>query len=373
MGDFRRFLFRMTLFVGAALALTAFLAPTLADAFRTNPALNGLIGGVLLIGIVHAFRQVLALIPELRWLRDSSAPGGGAPDALPPKLLAPVALMLEEQTGRKKAYLSALSMRSLLDAVSFRLDEARDISRYLVGLLIFLGLLGTFWGLLRTVESVGAVIGGLSVQDDDIVRMFATLKGGLEEPLAGMGTAFSSSLFGLGGSLILGFLDLQASQAQNQFYTHLEEWLSDRARLTSAGLGGEAEGGTAVPAYVQALLEQSAESVDELQKVLARAEGDRRTANQTMAQLSQQLAALGDLLRADREATARLADQLSAAPRGGFDEASRDHLRSMDVLMKQLLEESAKGRRELLQGMRSEIRLLAKTVAGAALQPRDGS
>lgn len=371
MGDFRRFLLRMTLFVAAAVALAAFLAPTLARAFQANPALNGLIGGVLLIGIVHAFRQVLALVPELRWLRESEAPGGGAPDALPPRLLAPIARVLEEQASRRKTYLSALSMRALLDAVSFRLDEARDISRYMIGLLVFLGLLGTFWGLLRTVESVGTVVGGLSVQDEDIVRMFATLKGGLEQPLAGMGTAFSSSLFGLGGSLVLGFLDLQSGQAQNQFYTRLEEWLSTRARLTSAGLGGDA-GSPAVPAYVQALLEQSAESIDELQKVLVRDEGDRRTANETMAQLSQQIAALGDLLRADREATARLAERAAAAASGGgIDEASRDHLRSMDVLLKRLVEEGAKGRKELLQGLQGEIRLLAKTVAaGAAPPPR---
>lgn len=372
MGDFRRFLLRMTLFVAAALVITAFLAPTLAGAFRANPALNGLIGGVLLIGIVHTFRQVLALVPELLWLRESETPGGGAPDAPPPRLLAPIARVLEEQKSRQKAYLSALSMRSLLDAVSFRLDEARDISRYLIGLLVFLGLLGTFWGLLRTVDSVGAVVGGLSVQDEDIVRMFATLKGGLEEPLAGMGTAFSSSLFGLGGSLVLGFLDLQAGQAQNQFYTRLEEWLSNRARLTSAGLGADA-GGPSVPAYVQALLEQSAESIDELQKVLARDEGERRTANETMAQLSQQLAALGDLMRADREASARLAERLAGEPKAGLDDASRDHLRSMDVLLKRLVEEGAKGRKELVQGMRSEIRLLAKTVAAGSAPPRGKS
>jgi membrane associated rhomboid family serine protease len=219
----RGFLLRMLLFVLLVGFIALILHEQIRRAFMANPGLNGLIFGVLFIGIVLSFRQVIRLFREVRWVNDFriSDPGLTLRDV--PLLLAPMASLLGNRLGR--ASISTLTLRSILDSVGTRLDEARDIGRYLTGLLVFLGLLGTFWGLLETVSSIGAVISGLSVQGDAAV-VFDDLKRGLGEPLAGMGIAFSSSLFGLAGSLVLGFLDLQAGQAQNRFYNELEDWLS---------------------------------------------------------------------------------------------------------------------------------------------------
>jgi hypothetical protein len=219
----RGFLVRMVVFILLAAFVGLILHEQIARAFMANPGLNGLIFGVLGIGIILAFRQVIRIFPEVRWVNDFrvSDPGLALRDA--PVLLAPMASLLGNRLGR--ASISTLTLRSILDSVGTRLDESRDIGRYLTGLLVFLGLLGTFWGLLETVGSIGGVISGLQVQGDAGV-IFEDLKRGLGQPLAGMGIAFSSSLFGLAGSLILGFLDLQAGQAQNRFYNELEDWLS---------------------------------------------------------------------------------------------------------------------------------------------------
>ncbi len=198
-----------------------------------------------------------------------------------------MARMLELRHGGRVS-LSATSLQTLLDGIGSRLDESRETSRYLIGVLVFLGLLGTFYGLLETVRSVGGVIGGLNVGGTDLSSAFANLKSGLESPLSGMSTAFSSSLFGLAGSLVLGFLDLQAGQAQNRFYNDLEEWLSTYTRLSGGALG---DGGDAsVPAYIQALLEQTADSLENLQRIMARGEESRIGANSTLASLTDRLA-----------------------------------------------------------------------------------
>ncbi len=230
----RTFLVRMVVFVLLVGFLGVILHEQIQRAFMANPGLNGLIFGVLFIGIVLSFRQVIRLFREVRWVNDFrvSDPGLALRDA--PVLLAPMASLLGDRLGR--ASISTMTLRSILDSVGNRLDEARDIGRYLTGLLVFLGLLGTFWGLLETVSSVGGVISGLSVQGEASV-VFDDLKRGLGEPLAGMGIAFSSSLFGLAGSLVLGFLDLQAGGAQNRFYNELEDWLS--GTVADARIEGE--------------------------------------------------------------------------------------------------------------------------------------
>ena len=192
-------------------------------AFMSNPALNALIILVLAIGVVLAFRQVLRLYPEIGWVNHFRRADPGLAVKRPPVLLAPMAGILGSRVGRMT--ISAQMMRGILDSIATRLDEARDISRYMTGLLVFLGLLGTFWGLIQTVGSVGGVIQGLK-PTGDAASMFNSLREGLAAPLSGMGISFSSSLFGLAGSLVLGFLDLQSSQAQNRFYTELEDWLS---------------------------------------------------------------------------------------------------------------------------------------------------
>ncbi|MGI9381559.1 MAG: flagellar motor protein MotA [Methyloligellaceae bacterium] len=223
------YLWRIVLFLILVSFLAAILYAQVWQAFLANPGLNGLILGVLFIGIAYAFRQILRLYPEIRWVNGFRIADPGLTVDRPPKLLAPMATMLRDRTGQIS--LSTLAMRSILDSIGSRLDEARDISRYLVGLLIFLGLLGTFWGLLETINSVGRTIGTLGAGTTDSLVVFEELKTGLEAPLRGMGTAFSSSLFGLAGSLVLGFLDLQASQAQNRFYNELEDWLSGITEL----------------------------------------------------------------------------------------------------------------------------------------------
>jgi hypothetical protein len=219
----RIFLLRMLVFVVLVGAVVGVLRNQIEIAFMANPALNGLIILVLLIGIALALRQILRLYPEIAWVNGFRLGGAGVTVKRSPVLLAPMAAILRSRPERMA--ISAQMMRGILDSIATRLDEARDISRYMTGLLVFLGLLGTFWGLIETVTSVGGVIQGLKATGD-AASMFDALRGGLAAPLSGMGISFSSSLFGLAGSLVLGFLDLQSSGAQNRFYTELEDWLS---------------------------------------------------------------------------------------------------------------------------------------------------
>src|SRR5580700_1984333 len=311
-----RFLLRMVAFLVLVAALGFALGRPLSAAFMGNPAVNGVILGILVAGIVYIFRQVMLLNPESDWIdsfrdrladRDLTAPPGP-----PPRLLAPMARMLgARRTGRVS--LSPTSLQTLLDGIASRLAETRETSRYLIGVLIFLGLLGTFYGLLETVRSVGGVLSALGVGGGDATRALADLKSGLESPLAGMSTAFSSSLFGLAGSLVLGFLDLQAGQAQNRFYNDLEEWLSTYTRLSSGQLGDGGEG--SVPAYIQALLEQTADSMENLQRILARSEESRIGANATLASLTDRLGTLSEHMKAGQMLMVRLAEnQLELKP-----------------------------------------------------------
>ncbi len=227
----RVFLVRMVVFLILAGFIAAILSPQVYSAFMSNPGLNGLILGVLAIGIALAIIQVFRLFREVNWVNDFRLADPGLEVSQPPVLLAPMAALLRDRVGRMS--ISAQTMRSILDSIAMRLDESREMMRYMTGLLVFLGLLGTFWGLLQTVSSVAGTIQSLDVGAADAGVIFEDLKSGLEAPLSGMGTAFSSSLFGLAGSLILGFLDLQASQAQNRFYNDLEDWLSSVTDLTN--------------------------------------------------------------------------------------------------------------------------------------------
>lgn len=374
----RPFLIRMSVFLVFVIGIVVALIGTLAAAFFANPVLNGVILGVLIIGIVYNFRQVLLLKPDTAWLeavRNEDVPGMVPRN---PRLLAPLATMLADRRGR--VMLSAVSMRSLLDGIGSRLDESRDLSRYMIGLLIFLGLLGTFWGLLQTVTSVGDVIGDLSVANQNLLGVFDDLKVGLEAPLEGMGTAFSSSLFGLAGSLVLGFLDLQASQAQNRFYNRLEDWLSSYTRLSGGTLA--VEGDQSVPAYVSALLEKTADSLDDLRRILARGEEQRGVSAANLLSLTERLTTLTDHMRAEQDLMGKLVDnQVEMRPvlerlaagttqPGGLDEPSRAHLRNLDVYVTRLLEELVSGREQTVAELRGEIKLLARTIAAIAEDER---
>jgi hypothetical protein len=262
----RIFLVRMMLFLVLGALLVVILNKQIWAAFLANPGLNGLIVLVLLIGIVFAFRQVLRLFPEVAWVNSFRLADPGLAVERSPTLLAPMQAILRDRMGRMA--MSPQTMRGIMDSIANRLDEARDISRYMTGLLVFLGLLGTFWGLIETVTSVRTVIEGLKV-GGDAGQMFDSLKEGLAAPLGGMGISFSSSLFGLAGSLILGFLDLQTSQAQNRFYTDLEDWLA----TTVHDLGVESGMGTAG----LALSGELRVAIDKLRETMADTGGGKGT------------------------------------------------------------------------------------------------
>ncbi len=284
----RIFLVRMLVFLVLCTLVGVVLYRQILNAFMANPGLNGLIIGVLVIGIVLSFRQVLRLFPEVAWVNSFRLADPGIAVERPPALLAPMAALLGDRLGRMA--ISTQMMRGILDSIAMRLDEARDLSRYLTGLLIFLGLLGTFWGLIETVGSVGKVVDTLKPGGDS-ASVFETLREGLAAPLGGMGIAFSSSLFGLAGSLILGFLDLQMSQAQNRFYTNLEDWLSttvhdisgDPAASASAPLSGD----------MKAAIERLRETVSDT--------GGNKAATAAMANLAEAIQGLVHHMRTEQQ------------------------------------------------------------------------
>jgi len=369
----RRFLIRMALFLVVVIVCVGVLHEGLERAFSHNMGLNGLILGILLVGVGMNFRQVFSLGREVRWVEAFRA-NQPMVSGITPRLLAPLATMLGER--RDRFSLSPLALRSLLDGLSARLDEAREISRYFTGLMIFLGLLGTFWGLAQTVGSLADVVRNLTSVGDDVATAFAGLRQGLESPLAGMGTAFSSSLIGLAGSLVLGFLDIQAGQAQNAFYNDLEEWLSGQTRLGSS-IGFTEGGEQPIPAYIQALLEQTADSLNNLQRTIARGEESRINANANTRALTDRLSSLAESTKTGQALMLKLAENqvemkplldklTSNAASAGLDETSRIHLRNIDVALARLVDEMSTGRDEMIREMRSEFKLLARTIAALA-------
>ncbi|CCD98979.1 hypothetical protein [Bradyrhizobium sp. STM 3809] len=304
----RIFLVRMLVFLVLCALVGVVLYKQIILAFFANPGLNALIGVVLLIGVILAFRQVIRLYPEVSWVNNFRIADPGLAVPRHPTLLAPMAAILgRERTGRMS--ISQQTMRHLLDSIATRLDEARDISRYMTGLLVFLGLLGTFWGLIETVGSVGKVIDGLKV-GGDAGALFDTLKGGLAAPLSGMGISFSSSLFGLAGSLILGFLDLQSSQAQNRFYTDLEDWLAGTVRE----YGGSGDTGADLSVAIERLR-------------TAMEEGSNRGATAAMANLAEAIQGLVAHMRTEQQMIREWAD--------GQGEQNREIKRLLERLARQ--------------------------------------
>jgi hypothetical protein len=283
----RIFLLRMLVFVVLGGLVAFLLNKQIQVAFMANPGLNSLILGVLAIGIILALRQVLRLYPEIAWVNSFRLADPGLAVERPPVLLAPMAAILGSRVGRMA--ISSQMMRGILDSIATRLDEARDLSRYLTGLLVFLGLLGTFWGLIETVGSVGNVIQGLKT-GGDAGSMFDSLREGLAAPLSGMGISFSSSLFGLAGSLVLGFLDLQSSQAQNRFYTELEDWLSTTVYDHAAEPGGAAVG---VTGEVRSAIDRLREAVDQA--------GSGKAASTAMANLAEAIQGLVHHMRSEQQ------------------------------------------------------------------------
>ncbi|MGF1595063.1 MAG: flagellar motor protein MotA [Kiloniellaceae bacterium] len=381
MSFLQTYLIRMVVFLVAVVIAAAVIAPQLQDAFLANVWLNGLILLILLIGIAYSFVQVLGLRREIYWLetlRRESRGGLVFPGTLsqdtPPRLLGPMVTMIGDRAGRLS--LSTMSMRSLLDTIHARIDESHEISRYVIGLLIFLGLLGTFWGLLETVNAVGTTIGSLSGGSGDAVALFEELRGGLQAPLGGMGTAFSSSLFGLAGSLVLGFLELSSGQAHNRFLNELEEWLSSVTKLSSGG-GFTGEGEQPVSAYVHALLEKTADSLEQLQRTVARGEEDRAAVNQNLSALTERLSSLTDHMRTEQSVMLSIAETQASlkslltkiadgSQEGGLDKATKGHIRNLDLRLERMSADLAHGRDSAVEELRSEIRLLTRTLAAMA-------
>jgi hypothetical protein len=286
------YLWRMAVFLVIAAFVGLLLSRQLKTAFMANPGLNGLIFSVALVGILLIFRQVIRLFPEVRWVNTYRFGEPGLEVRKQPVLLAPMATLLGDRLGQRA--ISASAMRSLLESIATRLDEARDISRYMTGLLVFLGLLGTFYGLISTVNSVGATIQNLDVGSGTASVIFEDLKSGLQAPLGGMGTAFSSSLFGLAGSLIVGFLDLQAGQAQNRFYLDLEDWLSTQAELDSAG-----DVGASIRDAKN--LDDLRGALDRLSKQIQEGGGGGGRSSQAMANLAEGIQGLVQHMRAEQQ------------------------------------------------------------------------
>jgi len=379
----------MALFLAAAAGAAAIVWRPALEGFMANPALNGVIAGVFVVGAFVCFRQAAGLSGEIAWVETFAAHGPEAAARRQPRLLAPIASALSAQD--RKSDLHAASARALLDGLGSRLDEARELSRYMVGLLIFLGLLGTFWGLLETVRSVGDVVDGLTAGDDAAATL-SSLKSGLRAPLDGMGTAFSSSLFGLAGALALGFLDLQAGQAQNRFYNDVEDWLAGMSRFHAGPALPDIEGvgGGASSAYVEALLGQTAESLDDLRRLMTRSEEGRRETQQALARtgdrlhdLAGKLETLGKIVERQQHAISILADredattpalqaiagQLSNVAAG--DPEARRQLSQIERLLERLGEATVSGQAQISQDLRDELRLLGRVLTGRADGPRD--
>src|SRR6056297_3169449 len=376
--------FRQIMLMLIVLGLTcfgAFLAlPRVLPVFQANPYLNGFIIFVFLIGVVACFWQVFQLIGSVRWIEGFAAETPGHEMTKAPLLLAPLASLLR-QRGKKRLQIAQTSARSILDSVAQRIDEAREITRYIVNMLIFLGLLGTFYGLATTVPAVVDTIRSLAPQDGEGgVEVFNRLMTGLEAQLGGMGVAFASSLLGLAGSLVVGLLELFASHGQNRFYRELEEWMSTITRVGFSAGDGEGGGETGAMAGV---LDQMAEQMDNLQMVLTQSDVSRAMVDEKLGVLADSIERLTHRMSDTNPVTSalnRLADgqermihlmEESAQHGGeGMDAESRMRLRSIDVQMLRILEEISAGRQETMTELRTDLAALTRVFNQLRAQQR---
>jgi len=341
--------------------------------FLSNPALNGLIVMVFIIGVLSTFAQVYGLMRSVQWIEGFAGERVGANLVAAPPLLAPLATLLRSRGARMQ--ISSSSSRSILDSVGQRIDEVREITRYIGNTLIFLGLLGTFYGLATTVPALVETIRSLSPEEGQSgADVFARLQGGLENQLGGMGTAFSSSLLGLAGSLVVGLLELFAGHGQNRFYQELEEWLSSITRLGYAGDDTSGDEEHSVAVYVDHL----AERMEALQAYVAETEVSRRETDARIASLTAAIETLADgqaaptgiddvtgaLLSRVAEGQNDLIEKLNAGGIDGIDAESRMRLRSIDVQLLRVLEELSAGRQEATADLRGDIAELTKAIKG---------
>ncbi|MGH1452543.1 MAG: biopolymer transporter ExbB [Paracoccaceae bacterium] len=368
---------RQIILMVMVLGLTGFVVmlalPRILPVFQANPYLNGFILFVFILGVLACFGQVATLMKSVRWIEGFAGQGATSEGAKTPQMLAPLATLLRARGQRMQ--IGASSTRSILDSVATRIDEAREITRYIVNLLIFLGLLGTFYGLATTVPALVDTIRGLAPTEGETgADTFGRLMSGLDSQLSGMGVAFGSSLLGLAGSLVVGLLELFAGHGQNRFYRELEEWLSTITRLSFGGDGDSGESSA-----VAQMIDHMAEQMEGLQQIIARSDLRRAEVDENFASLAVSIERLTDRLAPDArsgDALTRVADgqeqlvallsqQAEAGQEGGMDAESRMRLRSIDVQMLRILEEISAGRQDMLAELRTDLAALTKALGTA--------
>ena len=351
---------RMSLFLTFVFCLMLMLSGQLRVVFNSSKVLNTFIFAVFIFGTFLNFKNVVVLINDSTWINDFFA--GREKSSAAPKVISPVAFLLKEHRKAYRPYLEAGTMRALLDIIDARLHDSKESSSYFSGVLVFLGLLGTFWGLLLTIGSFGDIVKNLNVQNGNIMTVFETLKMNISRPLSGMGTAFSTSLFGLGASLILGFLQLQATIAQHFFYNELEENMTRYTRIVSSS--SLAEGDGSIITYLQAMLEQTADNINILQKTVMKSVDTNADVAKKMAlmanessklakQMQEKLKVMEKISIAPEKLYPVLNDLVKISKSGfGMDDKTRDHIKNMDL-----------GLTDMTEKLSSDIRLLAKTIS----------
>ncbi|WP_299845198.1 biopolymer transporter ExbB [uncultured Roseovarius sp.] len=366
---------RQIMLMLAVLGLTgagAFLAlPRVLPVFEANPWLNGFIVFVFIIGVLACFWQVFQLIGSVHWIEGFAAQRPGHEFIKAPLLLAPLATLLRQRG--KRMQIASTSARSILDSVAQRIDEAREITRYIVNMLIFLGLLGTFYGLATTVPAVVDTIRSLAPQEGEGgVEVFNRLMSGLETQLGGMGVAFASSLLGLAGSLVVGLLELFAGHGQNRFYRELEEWMSTITRVGfSAGEGD----GSVEQNVLAGVVDHMGEQMESLQMMLTQSDVSRAMVDEKLGVLADSVQRLTDRLETQAtsnsgdaalmrlaESQERLIEKLVERGDEGIDAESRMRLRSIDVQMLRILEEISAGRQESMTELRTDLAALTRVL-----------
>lgn len=367
----------MTIFTVALVALCVTVHQGLVRAFISNPYFNSGILVTLLFGIVASYRQIMRIDKSVRWIH--SFKGSQSLPSDPPFLLVPLSSVLQKSDAMP--YIGATSLRAMLDGVFTRVDESRDLSRYLMNVLILLGLLGTFWGLLETVGGIGAVIGGLSVGEGDIKTVFNSFKTGLERPLLGMGVSFSASLFGLASSLILGFLDLQTGRAQNLFCSELEEWLGRRSAIAeqiTQPHGSHPTLNVAIPPanYQEALIVAVTEQLERLHKSMRQQHENQVAEQGHLRSLAEAVAALNDNVKAHHVLMAKLTQiqsdttpalsQLVEVMHVANSARVEEHVRNVDVSLKEISRQLSSAATNHTTELRDELRVIAKLLAAEA-------
>lgn len=359
--------------------------------FMANAWLNGLILAVFAVGVLACFWQVAQLVASVNWIEhfaerrrnavEKGVSARGGQDNAAPRLLAPLAALLGGH-GPAGGAISTGAARSILESVSTRIDEIRDITRYLANLLIFLGLLGTFYGLATTIPAIVDTIRSLAPQADDSgIQVFERLMSGLESQLGGMSTAFSSSLLGLAGSLVLGLLELFVTHGQNRFFRELEEWMSGFTRVSLASSDGEGFDGAAVSGF----LDQMARQMDRLQDFHAQRDAARDDAaimaDERIVVMAEAVEILVRRAEAETEATvarfASLTDALNRLADGqdSLVELARQNgerpaprptdFSGIETALHAMVRDLNEGREEMLADLRSDILVLTRAVRAA--------